>query len=282
MTVNEALEAAQRSLERALVPAPEVDAERLLRHVLRWDRATLYTNGREALSATALVELQGLVEQRASRRPLQHLLGTVEFFGLELAVGPAALIPRPETELLVEAALAELAGRPRPVLVDVGTGTGAIALALAAAREDAEVHGLDSSAGALSLAGENARRLGLSDRLQLHQGDLLAPLVALGKPVDLVVSNPPYVDPAEIDGLAPEVRDHEPREALVAPDGPYGPYRRLLTQAHPLLVAGGSLVLEIGQGMSAEVVRLMEAGGFGILRVVPDLQSIPRVVVGRR
>jgi release factor glutamine methyltransferase len=197
-------------------------------------------------------------------------------------VGPGALIPRSETELLVEAALAELGGKRRPRIADVGTGSGCIALALASVRGDAQVHATDTSETALSLARRNAARLGLQERVRFHPGDLLAPLCALGEPIDLVVSNPPYVDPAEIDDLAPEVRDHEPRVALVAPDGPYGPYRRLVREAHPLLVPGGGLLVEIGQGMSAGVVRLMEAGGFRVVRVVPDLQSIPRVVVGRR
>jgi release factor glutamine methyltransferase len=281
MNVSQALELARRSLERASVPAPAVDAERLLRHVMRWDRAALLTRGREAVPEPALVEFQGLVALRALRRPLQHLVGTVEFFGLELVVGPTALIPRPETELLVEAALAELAERREPVIVDVGTGTGAIALALSSARGDALVHATDCSASALGLARENARRLGLEGRVLFLEGDLLAPLVGLEGRVDLVASNPPYVDPAEIDGLAPEVRDHEPRAALVAPDGPYGPYRRLVPQARHLLAPGGGLIVEIGQGMAPEVSRCFEAGGFEVLRIVADLQSIPRVVVGR-
>jgi release factor glutamine methyltransferase len=282
MTVNEALAEARRRLEKAGVPAPAWDAERLLRRVLGVDRATLFAGGGEAVPEPALGELQGLVEQRASRRPLQHIVGTVEFFGLELAVGPGALIPRPETELLVEAALAELEGEERPRIADVGTGSGNIALALASARGDARVHATDTSDAALSLARQNAARLRLQDRVIFHHGDLLAPLLALGQPIHLVVSNPPYVDPAELDGLAPEVRDHEPREALVAPDGPYGPYRRLVQQAYPLLVPGGTLLVEIGQGMSTGVVRLFETGGFQVLRVLPDLQSIPRVVVARR
>jgi release factor glutamine methyltransferase len=198
------------------------------------------------------------------------------------------LVPRPETEFVVEEALHLFGARPDAApgglrLADIGTGSGCIALSLAAERGDATVHAVDASAAALAVASENARALGLPDRVRFHLGDLLEPLAALHGRLDLVASNPPYVDASEWPGLAPEVRDNEPRLALVPPDGDrYGVYRRLAPQAARALRPGGSLVLEIGRGMEREVGEIAAAAGLRVDRVLPDLQQIDRVVVCRR
>lgn len=282
MTVSEALHDAARALGAAGVPDPDRDAERLLRHALGWDATALVARARETLDDSALQRFRALVAERSRRVPLQHLVGSVEFWRREFLVSPAALIPRPETELLVETALELLAGRRSPLVVDVGTGTGCIALSIAADRPDAVVHGVDVSADALELARRNARRLGLEASVTLHCGDLLSPVGHLAGRVDLVVSNPPYVDVSEVEGLAPEVREHEPSTALCAPGDRHSVYRRLVPAALPTLAPAGNLILEVGFGMAIEMSALLEHHGFVNQRRLRDLQGIERAVVGTR
>lgn len=280
MTVAEALRSATGRLQEAGVADAARDAERLLEHVLGWDRAALLSSPLAAVSPEAEARFRSLVDERARRRPLQHLTGTQAFWRHEFRVTPDVLIPRPETEVLVEAALELLRDVPRPVVVDVGTGSGCIALSLAAERPDAVVHAVDVSERALAVARDNARRLGLEGRVEHHLGDLLEPVAEIAGRVDLVASNPPYADPA--DPIAPEVRDHEPGIALFPAPDRYAVYRRLAPQARDILKPRGWLLLEIGLGMDAEVTRICADAGLAVDRVIPDLQSIPRTVVARR
>lgn len=261
---------------------PDLDAERLLRHVTGWDRASVLSQPEHELGPEVLEPFQSLVAERARRRPLQHLTGTQAFWKHEFLVTPDVLIPRPETELLVEEGLRVLHGTERPTVVDVGTGSGCIALSLAAERSDATIHAVDASAAALAVARENARRLGLEDRVAFHLGDLLDPLESAFGSLDLVVSNPPYVDPAEAASLAPEVRDHEPPAALFAGRDRYAIYGRLAAAAARGLRKGGHLLVEVGQGMADEVARICGASGFRTPRLLSDLQGIPRVVAAQR
>jgi release factor glutamine methyltransferase len=279
VTVDEALAQAVSRLGHSGVGTPGLDAELLLRHILGWDRARILADSDAALPPAAEHAFLALVEERARRRPLQHLLGTQSFWRREFGVGPGVLIPRPETEILVEAALDLVQRIFRPVIVDVGTGSGCIALSLAGERPDAEVHAVDHSAPALAIAMDNARRLGLRGRVSFHEGDLLGPVASLAGRIDLVACNPPYVDPSEAADLPPEVRDHEPAVALFPPGDRYDLYRRLAPQALGLLRPQGLLVVEIGQGMESEVARIFREAGLVVLKVLPDLQSIPRVLV---
>lgn len=281
MTVGDALRLATRRLAEAGIAEAAWDAELLLRHVLHWDRAALLSREAKDLTADEEARFFALVAERYARRPLQHLAGTQAFYGRDFLVTPDVLIPRPETELLVETALELLAGQAAPVVVDVGTGTGCIALTLAAEIPSAEVHGVDISRAALDVARANARRLGVESRVRLYQGDLVAPVQALAGSVHLVVSNPPYVSACEISDLAPEVRDHEPRLALVPHPDASHLYRRLAHGAHRLLRPGGAFLVEIGLGMAEEVTAVCEGEGLQVERVIPDLQGIPRVVVAR-
>lgn len=282
MTVSQALLLATRRLSKAGVAYPDLDAELLLRHVTDWDRARILTEAESDLPAGVEARFLSLVEGRARRRPLQHMTGTQHFWRHEFVVTPDVLIPRPETEVLVETALDLLRDLERPLVVDVGTGSGCIALSLAAERRDAQLHAVDLSPAALAVARENAHRLGLSDRVRFHEGDLLEPLGHLAGRIRMVASNPPYVNPADLPGLMPEVRDHEPRLALLPPEEPYSVYRRLAAQAATALMPGGWLVVEIGLDMDREVARICETAGFAIERIVPDLRSIPRTVVARK
>jgi release factor glutamine methyltransferase len=281
MTAAALLSEAARALAAAGVEAPDWDAERLLRHVLGWDRASLLANPDRVVPESEAQRFRALVRRRASREPLQYLLGTQAFWKHEFLVTPAVLIPRPETELLVETSLELLRGVERPLVVDVGTGSGCIALSLAFERPHAEVHATDISEPALSVARGNARRLGLEGRVAFHQGDLLEPVAHLAGRIDLVVSNPPYVSPADRDSLAPEVRDHEPELALSASSSGMSAYQRLLPVAATLLKPAGSIALELGSGQAAEVSALATRSGLTVTRLLRDLQGIERALVAR-
>jgi release factor glutamine methyltransferase len=279
--VADALERAALRLGAAGVADARLDAELLLRHVRGWDAAALILGMREDLPDAARAAFERLVDARAMRVPLQHLTGEQAFWRHVFRVTPDVLVPRPETEHVVEAALDAVRDRTRPRIVDVGTGSGCIALSLAAERPDAIVHAVDLSPAALAVARDNAQRLDLADRVRFHQGDLLGPAAAEA-PFDVIASNPPYVGVDELASLAPEVRDHEPRMALTPPGDRASIYRRLADAAPGHLVADGLLIVEIGQGMEGEVARALKDAGLEVVRVVPDLQGIPRTVVARR
>jgi release factor glutamine methyltransferase len=281
MRIYHALEIAAGHLRHAGVDSSNWDAAILLRHVLRTDRASLIARYREMLPPEVESRYFGLVAARAKRRPLQHLTGTQSFWRHEFIVTPDALIPRPETELAVQAALDLLHDVDSPNIVDVGTGSGCIALSLACERPDAMIHATDISSAALVVARANAARLGCENRVRLHAGDLLSPLSGLGEEYDLVVSNPPYIDPRDIDGLSPEVRDYEPRVALFPPDNCYSVYRRLVPEAKRFLRRNGWLVLEIGHAMEGGVRDICSTSGFVTERILHDLRRTPRVVVAR-
>lgn len=279
MTAAALVAEAARVLAAAGVDAPEWDAERLLRHVLGWDRAALLANPGHVVPGPEAERFGALVQRRASREPLQYILGTQAFWKHDFLVTPAVLIPRPETELLVEVALDLVRDAEAPLIVDVGTGSGCIALSIAAEREDAEVHATDVSGPALHVARRNARRLGLEGRVTFHEGQLLEPVGGLE--VQLVVSNPPYVDPSERDSLAPEVRDHEPHLALFPPGDALAVYRRLVPAAARALRRGGALAVEISPALSEGVTALFRDAGFLEPSVHGDLAGRPRVVRAR-
>ena len=250
--------------------------------MLGWERADVIARAAEDVPADAAALFAAAIEQRARRRPLQHLTGHQAFWRHDFIVTPDVLIPRPETELLVETALELIRDRPAPLVVDVGTGSGCIALSLAAERPDARVHATELSAAALLVARGNCSRLGLASRVTFHEGDLLAPLQAQAGTIDLVVSNPPYVSAEEWAGLEPEVRDHDPRTALVPPEGVRALYDRLIASAAAAVRPGGFVVLEIGAGDEGQAARAMEKAGLANVEERRDLQGIARIVHGRR
>lgn len=254
------------------------DTELLLRHVLQHDQATLLARSNEGLVVTDVISFLGLVERRLAGEPIQYILGKTEFYGLPFRVTRDVLIPRPETEHLVEKVL-DLAGRfPQPRIVDIGAGSGAISVALAHKLPQAIVTALDIFPAALAIAKENAKLNAVSIRLLC--GDLLAPVAA--ERFEIVVSNPPYVPAVDRDSLAVEVREYEPGLALFAGDDGLDIYRRLIPEAFAVLVPGGFIALEIGFGQSPAIAGLLAASGFQQIEFVPDLQSIPRVACARR
>lgn len=275
MTSREALDSARRELERAGCPSPRVDSEHLVAHVLGVSRTGLYAAPERELTATEGELLAALVARRAAREPLAYILGEWGFRGLVLAVDARVLVPRPETEVVVEHALARLAGVERPRVLDVGTGSGAIALAIARERPDARVLATDVSADALAVAALNRARLGLEERVELVRGDLTA---GQEGPFHLVVSNPPYVLPADLDLLDPEVTGYEPPLALVDE----GQTEGIARAARELLRPGGWLVLECSDRRGEAVRALLAELGFAGVSVSPDLAGRDRVVEGRR
>ena len=274
MRAREALDVAAAELAEAGCPSPRVDAEWLLAEALSVSRSELQADGTRELSPDIAGAFRRAVERRAAREPLAYILGEWGFRRLELRVDSRVLIPRPETEVLVERSLALLDGIDRPRVLDIGVGSGAIALSIADEHAGAHVVATDPSAGALAVAGENRARLGFDGRVELVEGELFA---GVAGPFDLVVSNPPYVDPAELDTLEPEVRDYEPREALVAT----GVAEAIVAGAPDVLAAEGALALEVADGKAAEVAAALDDSGYREVTVTHDLAGRERIVDGR-
>jgi release factor glutamine methyltransferase len=273
MTVGEVLRAATEQLGETSETA-RLDAELLLAHTLGRERIDLYTDLERPLNGDELDEYRALIARRASREPVAYILGEWGFRRLTLACDRRALIPRPETEIVVERALTHIRGLETPRVLDVGTGTGAIALAIADEHPGARVTAVDVSPDALALATENAGRTRIAIELKEH--DLRAGLP--GGPYDLVVSNPPYVEPEDIDSLMPDVREYEPHVALLAT----GATDVISRSARDVLRPGGMLVLEVGDGQAAGTAALLRDLGYGDVRATPDLTGRDRVVEGRR
>jgi release factor glutamine methyltransferase len=263
VTVGEALRVAEQRLAEAGVDTPSVDAELLLAHVLGTSR----TGVRERRDQDVPGEFDALLERRRQREPLAYVLGEWGFRRLVLNTDARALVPRPETEIVVERCLALLRDEPEPRVLDLGTGSGAIALAIADERLDAHVIAVDSSPEAVALARENAERLDL--QIEVREGDLLA----AAEGWDLVVSNPPYVPADEWESLQPEIRDWEPRNALVG-EGIHEEIARLASTR--------LLVFEVGDGQADHVADAMASLGYADITITPDLAEEDRVVEGRR
>lgn len=267
----------KRFAERGL-GTPRLDAQLLLADVLKKDRVYLYTHFDQPLAPDELAKYRGLIQRRLGGEPVAYLVGKKEFRSLELAVDARVLVPRPDTEATVDAALAHLPeGAAR--VVDVGTGSGAIALAIKKERPAVEVWAVDRSPEAAAVARGNAERLGLA--VEVVEGDLLAP-VAAHAPFAVIVSNPPYIPSGDIAALQPEVRK-EPLPALDGgPDG-LALIRRLITDAPPLLADAGALILEVGAGQAATVAALFATDGrYAPAAITKDLAGIERVVSARK
>jgi release factor glutamine methyltransferase len=273
-TAGDALQTA-RSRLAATSQYPRRDGELILAHVLGCDQTALLTHPERSLSTKEAEQFEALLKRRQASEPVQYLTGTQEFFGLLFEVSPDVLIPRPETEHLVEAVLERFNRDANPRIVDVGTGSGAIAVAIAHALPQCQVTAVDLYPRALEVARRNAERHGVIDRVTLLQSDLLA--AASSQEFDVVVSNPPYIADGEV--LEPQVANYEPSSALYA--GPTGleVYQRLIPQARGVLKPRGWLIMEIGYGQRPALEALL--GGWSEVIFVPDLQGIPRVALAR-
>ena len=277
-TIQSALVEAVDALQRAGVNEARMEATSLLMHVLNVDRAFVIAHPENELSDERSNSFRELLGRRAAREPLQYIVGYQEFFKLRFEVTPDVLIPRPETEIIVEAAL-ELADRERSLsILDVGTGSGCIVISLLNELEKARAMATDISPNALEVAGRNARRHNVSDRVTFIQADSLSPLNQR-EAFSLVVSNPPYIPAGDIATLQREVREHEPLTALASGADGLDHIRALLRETPQLLQSNGYFVFEIGYGQSDAVKQLVDRAIWRLVEVRNDLQGIPRTVV---
>ena len=272
-----------RILQAADIETPRLEARVLLAYVLKVSNASVIAGTYSAPPPEQIAEFSRLISERAKRVPLAYLRGTQEFYGLDFAVSPAVLIPRPETEWLTENAIRRAAlwaqNHAEPfLLADVGTGTGCIPISAAKHQRPLLAAAFDISADALAVAQSNAERHGVSERVRFVRGDLLTG--AKPETFHLVASNPPYIPQGDIAELQPEVRDFEPRLALVGGADGLGIYRRLIPQAWRALKWGGGLCVEVGQGQAQAVKALMREADFFPIRVENDLAGIERFVTG--
>lgn len=272
----EVLRASERYLADRGVEHPRLNAEHLLAHALGLKRMELYLQFDRALTETERVPLRDTVKRRGAREPLQHILGTAEFHGRTFGCDQRALIPRPETEQLVELALEISKAHPAAKILDLGTGSGVIALTLALELPAAEIQATDLWPDALALASDNAARHNIADRVRFIQVDLLP---TGDTAFDLIVANLPYIPTAEITALSPEVR-HDPASALDGGADGLDLIRRLIEVAPAHLSPGGALLLEIGAGQANAVNTLMTARKFRDISVRPDYENVPRFAVG--
>lgn len=280
LTRRALLDEATERLAAAGVEDARRSAEWMLEEAAGVSRVALLAQGHEPVTDEERDAFEEMLARRLRREPLQYVIGHADFYGLRLAVDPAVLIPRPETEEVVEEALRQIAGFEAPWVLDVGTGSGAIALAIKHERPDAEVFACDVSTEALGVAARNADRLGLE--VTFIHGDALAPAFADGVPgcFDAIVSNPPYVPDEEAAALAPEVRDHEPGLALFTGPDPLRFFRAIAGHATRILKPGGRLVFECHTDHAPAVERLLGESGFADVALKADLARRPRIVSG--
>ncbi len=279
MTVLEVIQRSTEFLAGKGVDSPRLQVELLLADVLQLPRLKLYLNFERVLTDPELTRLRSMVKRRGNREPLQHILGSTCFCGLDFAVSPAVLIPRPETEVLALRArqyLEQLRGPAR--VLDVGTGSGCLAVTLAVQCREASIHAVDISEAALDMARRNAAQHGVSERAQFYQSDLFSALPR-GLKFDLIVSNPPYIPCSVVETLQPEVRDHDPRLALDGgPDGLLF-YRRLAESAPPFMAARGSLMAELGDDQDQAVSAIFREQGWKMAELAPDLAGKLRIII---
>jgi release factor glutamine methyltransferase len=283
VTVLEAIQKSAEFLGKKNVESPRLQTELLLAHLLKMPRMKLYLNFDRALTNAETDALRELVKRRGQREPLQHIVGSTSFCGLEMMVNRHALVPRPETEMLAELGwqfLSTLNPQPSTVL-DFGTGTGCIAIAIAAKTPGAKITALDISAEALALAKENAARNNLAERIGFLQTDGFAALAA-GIKYDLIVSNPPYIASAEIATLDPEVRDFDPRGALDGGTDGLDFYRQLAAEAKKFLKPTGKIMLEFGDGQADEIKKIFANEKWVVEAVQEDYSQRARILVARR
>ncbi len=281
-TIGDARSWATEKLRRSQTKSPELAADLLLGFALGCDRVKIVTHPEQFVDRDCRIRFENLVARHASGEPLNYLTGEREFYGLSFRVSPAVLIPRPETEILVEKAIELMKSRPAPsMFVDVGAGSGCIAVAIAHEVSSSAGWAVDISAAALEIARANAIRHGVADRIHFIQGDLLRCLLPEPR-FDFVLSNPPYVPVEEYDNLPHDVRDYEPRLALAGGESGLEIYSRLIPEASSRLAFGGFLLLESGAGQAGRIRALAEAAGLSVEWVLNDLQEIPRCVVARK
>jgi len=281
MIIREALRNASQRLEHHRVSSPRLNAEVILAHCLSVDKTYLYTHDERILDEKETQQIEDALYERISGVPVQYIVGRQEFYGRYFSVNPDVLIPRPETELIVEAALDLLGSTNAPLIADIGTGSGCIAISLLHKMPRAHAIGIDISASALAVAHRNAEQHAVSGRFALAQVDGLSAFPA--RPIfSAIVSNPPYIPAGEIDTLQPEVREYEPLSALVAGKDGLSHIRILVRDAARFLRTGGYLTFEIGFDQKDAVKALVDLTIWDLVEIKNDLQNLPRVFVLRK
>jgi len=284
VTIRTAIQSHEAFLASKGVESPRLQVELLLAHLLNLPRLKLYLDLDREVPQGELGQLEALVQRRAERVPLQHLVGTVSFNGLELEVNGDVLVPRPETEILSQLAVQRLSSlkKSAPIALDFGSGSGCLAIALAVGVPGATVHAIDCSEAAIAVARRNAQRHGVADGIRFHHGDGFAALPDATAPADLLVSNPPYISTDEIATLDPEVRDHDPRLALDGGTDGLDFYRRLAAEAPAFLLPRAPVLLEFGDGQEDDLRRLFSGSGWVFEAIENDLSGRPRIIIARR
>ena len=285
MTVLEAIQKSAEFLARKGVDSPRLQAELLLAHLLKIPRLNLYLNHERALTAAELDSFRELIKRRGRREPLQHIVGTVSFCGVELAINRHALVPRPETEILAEQGWEFLNQRSKvdpqsASALDLGTGSGCLAIVLAVKCPAAEIWATDVSADALELAKQNAAKHGLDRQMHFMLGDLFCALPS-AKRFDLIITNPPYVASTELDLLAPEVREYEPRLSLNGGADGLDCIRRIADEARAFLKPDGRIMLEFGDGQAATVQEIFQRQKWIVEALKEDYTQRPRILIAR-
>ncbi|MGP8238805.1 MAG: peptide chain release factor N(5)-glutamine methyltransferase [Limisphaerales bacterium] len=279
MSILEVIQRSADFLAKKGVASPRLQVELLLAHALSMPRMKLYLNFERPLNAAELDTVRALVQRRGQREPLQYIVGSTSFCGLEMALDHRVLIPRPETELLAERAWKFLQHCLEPaVSLDLGTGSGCLAIALARNVPSIEVHATDISAEALEVARRNARSHEVADRIRWHQGDYFA-AVPVETRFDLIVSNPPYIPSARIETLEPEVREHEPRGALDGGADGLDFYRRMAAQARPFLRPGGRVMVELDDDGAEATHEIFSRENWTIEAIEKDHNQTPRILI---
>ncbi len=285
VTLIEAINSAAAKMAAAGISSSRLDAEVLLCRTLGKDRAWLLAHMQEEIISNHRKDFERAVERRVLREPLQYIVGGQEFWGLEFEVTPDVLIPRPETELVVETALRAARGRDNLCVIDLCTGSGCIAVTLAKELPQARIFATEMSSRALSVARGNARHHGVADRIRFFEGDLFDPLgeLDINGQVDIIAANPPYVPSGEFGALQPEVRDYEPKLALLAGSEGTEVHCRIIHEAPRFLNKHGELIMEMGLGQAGSLSRLVrEHRGYGSIDILKDLAGIDRVIVARK
>lgn len=277
-SIANAIVEASHVMRKAGVPEPRREAGSLLAYIIGRDRTYILAHAEDSLTSGQLDRFREFVELRATGKPLQYITGHQEFFNLDFEVTTDVLIPRPETELLVEAALKFASGPDAVFVCEIGTGSGCIVVSLLHELPRALAVAVDVSPAALEVAKKNATKHGVIDRIDFKVSDCFAALDPAAHSFGLIVSNPPYVKDGNIPGLQREVRDHEPRVALEAGEDGLNVVRKLLADAPPFLTPGGHMLFEIGFDQGAVVEELIDRNNWKLLNIHPDLQGIPRIV----
>ncbi len=282
-TIREAHQWASSFLKEHQIETPDLEAEVFIRHLYNWDRTKFFFYLNQEIEKEKYGQLQEMVERRIKHEPLQYIIGVQEFYGRDFHVNPNVLIPRPETELLVEEVIktaTEMFGKENELIkvIDIGTGSGAIAITLALEKPSWELHTVDISDKALETARKNGEHL--KANVNFHLGNALEPAIAQGIKVDIIVSNPPYIPSEDINTLMEEVKNHEPILALDGGEDGLDFYRDIIEKADYVLNHPGFIAFEIGIGQELAIKNLFELKGATQVKIINDFQDIPRIVIG--